>query len=49
MMLLDCLSSTTSSITPIFFPEASLTAVPMTFLARMAEVCPLALAMSVSL
>src|SRR5262249_12961189 len=48
MMLLDCLSSITSSISPILLPVVSLTFVPMTFLARMALVCPLAGVMSIA-
>src|SRR5688572_19320355 len=40
MMLLEVLSSTMSSTWPIFCPAVFLTVVPMTFLARIAEVCP---------
>src|ERR1700760_649437 len=47
-MLLDCLSRITSSIEPILVPEVSLTLVPSTFLARMALVCPLTVAILIS-
>src|SRR3954463_6443951 len=45
MMLLDVLSSTMSSTWPIFSPAEFFTAVPITFFARIAEVCPDAVVM----
>src|SRR5690348_4378074 len=45
MMLFDVLSSTMSSTWPIFCPAVFFTVVPMTFLARIAEVCPDAVVM----
>src|SRR6185437_6582120 len=45
-MLFDCLSSTRSSTSPIFLPAGSVTFVPMTRFARMADVWPVAVVMS---
>src|SRR5215510_1498573 len=44
-MLFDCLSSTTSLTSPRRWPALSLTVVPMTLDARIADVCPVLVVM----